>query len=88
VSGKRRACQPERERYEPVRAADVAADRAARADRPMLNRVESGQLLIRIAEIRRVMSAQTRSGDRLAEWARLVDEDVPEELRQERSGDA
>ena len=34
------------------------------------------------------MSAQTRSGDRLAEWAQLVDEDVPEELREERSGDA
>ncbi|ELZ38689.1 hypothetical protein C472_06365 [Halorubrum tebenquichense DSM 14210] len=33
------------------------------------------------------MSAQTRSGDRLAEWAQLVDEDVPEELREERSTD-
>jgi len=31
------------------------------------------------------MSAQTRSGDRLAEWAQLVDEDVPQELREERS---
>ena len=33
------------------------------------------------------MSTQTRSGDRLAEWAQLVDEDVPEELREERSAD-
>ncbi len=33
------------------------------------------------------MSAQTRTGDRLAEWAELVDEDVPEELREERSDD-
>ncbi|EMA67358.1 hypothetical protein C468_03028 [Halorubrum kocurii JCM 14978] len=31
------------------------------------------------------MSAQTPSGDRLVEWAELVDEDVPEELREERS---
>jgi len=49
--------------------------------------VESGQLLRRITEIRRVMSTQTRSGDRLVEWAQLVDEDVPEELREERSGE-
>jgi len=33
------------------------------------------------------MSAQTPSGDRLAEWAELVDEDVPEELREECSGE-
>ncbi|ELZ40883.1 hypothetical protein C471_06865 [Halorubrum saccharovorum DSM 1137] len=33
------------------------------------------------------MSAQTPSGDRLVEWAELVDEDVPEEFREERSGD-
>ncbi|EMA57100.1 hypothetical protein C469_15248 [Halorubrum lipolyticum DSM 21995] len=33
------------------------------------------------------MSAQTPSGDRLVEWAKLVDEDVPEELREERSAD-
>lgn len=33
------------------------------------------------------MSAQTRSDDRLAEWAELVDEDVPDELREERSAD-
>jgi hypothetical protein len=33
------------------------------------------------------MSAQTRSGDRLAEWAQLVDEDVPDEFREERSAD-
>ncbi|ELZ47267.1 hypothetical protein C463_03083 [Halorubrum californiense DSM 19288] len=33
------------------------------------------------------MSTQRRSDDRLAEWAQLVDEDVPEEFREERSGD-
>ncbi|SNR51794.1 hypothetical protein SAMN06266787_10327 [Halorubrum ezzemoulense] len=33
------------------------------------------------------MSTQNRSDDRLAEWAQLVDEDVPEELREERSVD-
>ena len=33
------------------------------------------------------MSARTPSGDRLAEWAQLVDEDVPEEFREERTGD-
>jgi len=33
------------------------------------------------------MSAQTPSGDRLAEWAELVDEDVPEDLREDRSVD-
>lgn len=27
------------------------------------------------------MSARTPSGDRLDEWAELVDEDVPEEIR-------
>ncbi len=33
------------------------------------------------------MSPQTPSGDRLAEWAELVDEDVPEKLREERSAE-
>ncbi len=33
------------------------------------------------------MSTQSRSGDRLVEWAQLVDEDVPEELREDRPGD-
>ena len=33
------------------------------------------------------MSAQTPSEDRLVEWAKLVDENVPEKLREERSGD-
>jgi len=33
------------------------------------------------------MSAQPPSGDRLAEWAELVDEDVPKELREERSAE-
>ena len=28
-----------------------------------------------------MMSARTPSGDRLDEWAELVDEDVPEEVR-------
>ncbi len=27
------------------------------------------------------MSAQTPSGERLVEWAQLVDEDVPDEVR-------
>ncbi len=30
------------------------------------------------------MSAQTPSGDRLVEWAQLVDETVPEEVREDR----
>ncbi|EMA65940.1 hypothetical protein C461_12233 [Halorubrum aidingense JCM 13560] len=33
------------------------------------------------------MSAQSPSEDRLVEWARLVDEDVPEELREDRSAE-
>lgn len=33
------------------------------------------------------MSTRTPSGDRLVEWAKLVDEDVPEELRDECPGD-
>ncbi len=33
------------------------------------------------------MSPRNPSRDRLAEWAQLVDEDVPEEFREERSGD-
>jgi DNA mismatch repair protein MutH len=51
----------------------------------MTDRVESEKLLRRTTEIRLLMSAQTPSGDRLAEWAELVDEDVPEEHREERS---
>jgi hypothetical protein len=53
----------------------------------MLNRVEQEKMLIRTTEIRPLMSAQTPSGDRLAEWAELVDEDVPEEHREERSAE-
>ena len=88
VSGKRRASRPEGERgpSDPGRDASRPTDRRDPPG-PVLNHVESGQLLRRITEIRRVMSAQTRSGDRLAEWAQLVDEDVPEELREERSAD-
>lgn len=33
------------------------------------------------------MSTQTPSGDRLVEWAKLVDEDVPEEIREDAPGD-
>jgi len=33
------------------------------------------------------MSPQTPSGDRLVEWARLVDEEVPEDVREDRSHD-
>jgi hypothetical protein len=33
------------------------------------------------------MSAQTPSENRLAEWAELVDEDVPKELREEYSAE-
>jgi hypothetical protein len=33
------------------------------------------------------MSAHTPSENRLAEWAELVDEDVPKELREERSAE-
>jgi hypothetical protein len=33
------------------------------------------------------MSAHTPSGNRLVEWAELVDEDVPKELREERSAE-
>ena len=33
------------------------------------------------------MSTQTPSGERLVEWAQLVDEDVPDEVREKRSGD-
>ena len=33
------------------------------------------------------MSARTTSGDRLVEWAQLVDERVPKEVREDRSVD-
>ena len=33
------------------------------------------------------MCPQTPSGDRLVEWARLVDEEVPEDVREDRRYD-
>ncbi len=33
------------------------------------------------------MSAQTPSGDRLVEWAQLVDETVPDEVHEDRSAE-
>ena len=38
-------------------------------------------------EIPQTMSARTPTGDRLAEWAALVDETVPEDRRPDDSGD-
>ena len=34
------------------------------------------------------MSARTPSGDRLVEWAELVDEDVPDDIERRENGDA
>lgn len=53
----------------------------------MPNRVESEKVLRCITEIRLVMSAKTRSGDRLVEWAQLVDEEVPDDVREDRQRD-
>ncbi len=44
-------------------------------------RQESEKPLRFMTETCRVMSTRTSSGRRLVEWAELVDESVPEELR-------